>query len=136
VIDLQITGNVDKLPGRARDWAKLVQGRLLADVAQLTVHQAKERVRDTKHSPDLQRWAPRKSGGSHPLMLKTRRMINSIRKRRAGAAEFHAGAQVPYAKFHHTGTAQMEPRQFIGVGFHEHRDIEDLIDAFVGTQLR
>lgn len=132
MIGLEIQSTLPKeLPKRAADWSRLVKGKLLEDVAQLTVFQARERVRSTKHTPDLQRWAPRKSGGGHPLMLKTGKMLRSIRKRRAGAAEVHAGAQQPYAKYHRTGTRTMEARQFIGLGFHEHRDVEDLIDAFV-----
>lgn len=132
MIGLEIRSDLPKeLPRRAVEWSKLTKGKLLEDVAQLTVFQARERVSSTKHSPDLQRWAPRKSGGSHPLMLRTGKMLRSIKKRRKGAAEYQAGAQASYAKYHHTGTANMEARQFIGVGFHEHRDIEDLIDAFV-----
>lgn len=125
------------LRGRMQEWRKLVRKDLLKDVAQLTVRQARDRVKGTKHGPDLQRWPPRKSGGSWPLMFKSGKMFRGIRKARTGTAEYLAGATTFYAKFHHTGTRRgLEPRPFIGVGFQDAREVGDLIDTFVELRFR
>lgn len=114
---------------RVREMWRQAKGPLLRDIAQLTVDQAKNRLETTKRSPDGAAWPPRTSGGEHPLMLRTRKMLGSVRKRRKSATEYLAGAAIEYAKFHHDDAKT--PREFIGIGSQDEREIEKLISKFV-----
>lgn len=139
MIDIQVTGDIDRFADRARAWKKLVQGDLLRDVAELTTQQARERITSTQHSPDLRAWPPRKHHYPHPMLRKSGALLRSLRKQRTGAAEYNAGVQgsfaarvSAYAVYQQYGTRRgIDPRPFVGVGFHDADEIEDLIQTFV-----
>lgn len=123
-----------RLEQRAKAWQGMVRGQLLRDVARLTTTQAKERVSKLKASPDGEGWAPRKDDLPHPLMVRTGKMLRSIRERRSAVAEYISGVASltpDYPKFHHTGTRRMPARPFVGVGRKDAEEIGDLIDTFV-----
>lgn len=67
----------------------------------------------TKMSPDGKRWAPRKGRASHPLMVKTSTLLNSLQTN-ATRNEASATATAPYAGFHHRGTRNMPQRRALG----------------------
>lgn len=140
MIDLQIqTDMLTELPKRAREFVRLTRGELLQGVAELTVLQAKKRIKTTHHTPDLQRWAPRKHEYRHPMLRKSGTLLRSIRRQRRGAGEYDSGVQgsfaarvSAYAVYQQYGTRRgIEPRAYIGVGNQDAREIEDLIKTFV-----
>lgn len=131
MIEAIVKSEVPQLRERMAVWSRMVAGQLLKDVAELTADQARGRVERSKVSPDGASWPPRKSGGDHPLLVKTGAMLRSIRKRRRSAMECMSGVAKDYAKFHHTETPRMAARPFVGVGREDSAEIESLIDTFV-----
>lgn len=138
------SNDVPRLDSRMDAWLKLTRGGMLKDVAELAAEQARTRVKNSKHSPDLKPWPPRKSGGEHPLLVKTGRLLRSIRKQRRGASEYNSGVQgsiaarvSAYAVYQQYGTRRgIEPRAFIGVGFNDAQEIRDLLEAFVEVRFQ
>lgn len=132
------TDLLTELPKRAREFVRLTRGELLQGVAELTVLQTKKRIKETHHSPDLQRWAPRKHPYRHPMLRKTGTLLRSIRRQKRGPGEYDAGVQgsfaarvSAYAVYQQYGTKTIDPRPFIGVGFQDAKEIEGLIKTFV-----
>lgn len=136
MIDVEVKHNLQLLTRRIRRLRAGVQGDLLNRVAQRTARHARDRIRTEHNSPDGEVWPPRRSGsrGGHPLMRKTGALLNSIRAARDSKTLINMGSDVPYAIFHHKGTARMARRQAVGVGPGDVQDLQSLIDAWVARR--
>lgn len=134
-IEIQVKSDLKRLANRYRRLRRRVQGDLLNRLAQRTAKHARERIRSQKRSPDGKTWEDRKSAReSHPLMVKTRKLLDSIRAAREGQDTINMGTDVEYAFFHHEGTRRMAQRQAIGVGPEDVRDLQSLIDSWVESR--
>lgn len=60
-------------------------------------------------------WAPRTSGGKHPLLIRTGNMRQTLAWRVAGLDTVAVGTSTPYAKYHQSGTKFMPARPFLPV---------------------
>jgi len=61
-------------------------------------------------------WAPRRGGGSWPLLNKTGKMFGSTQFGTAGTMIFTARVGVNYGGFHQEGTDRMVARPWLGLG--------------------
>ena len=57
-------------------------------------------------------WTPRKSGGKHPLLIRSGDLRQSIRSRLSGSDTVVVGAPMKYAAYHQMGTKKMPARPF------------------------
>lgn len=62
----------------------------------------------------LVRWAPRKKQQAWPILVKTGKLLNSIRILSRGKNYFIIGTDLKYADYHNEGTNRLPQRQFIG----------------------
>ncbi|MBX6772694.1 MAG: phage virion morphogenesis protein [Chloroflexi bacterium] len=68
-----------------------------------------------------ERWAPlarstvRQRGSAHPILVRTGRMRRATRATRPSGRTIRVINDVPYARYHHTGTARMPQRRFLMV---------------------
>ena len=60
-------------------------------------------------------WPPRKSGGTHPLLIKSGNMRQGIGYRLQGDDTVVVGTPAKYAGYHQTGTKHMPARPFFPV---------------------
>ena len=77
----------------------------------------KERATAAFRTPSFRptEWTPRKSGGSHPLLIKSGALRQSLSWRLDGADAVVVGSSQKYAPYHQFGTKRMDARPFFPI---------------------
>lgn len=103
----------------------------------------------------LSRWPPLRPGtvrwrekhypgfGAHPIMWLTGRLLYSLASRGADGNVFETtptsvtvGTNVPYARYHQTGTRKMARRQLVGLSWRRRSGIVARLNEYVQDQAR
>lgn len=89
------------------------QRQTLMDIGQTVASRAMLAFRHPKFRPSP--WAPRKSGGKWPLLIKSGSLRQSIGWKLQGSDTVVVGTDKKYAGYHQTGTKHMPARPFMPV---------------------
>jgi len=74
-------------------------------------------------------WRPRKRSYTHPILVKSGRLMRSIKIRRQRHDRVVFGTTgVPYANYHNEGTNRLPKREFVGDSQELFRQIEKILD--------
>lgn len=112
---------------------------LLESIGTLMIGQTQERISTTKQTPDGQAWAAwkpstakqRKPGQS--LLFVSGDLNDNIFEEVEGD-KLQVGSPLEYAAYVHDGTKHIEPREFLGIGEADAREIEvELNDWLTGV---
>ncbi|MCA9667374.1 MAG: phage virion morphogenesis protein [Myxococcales bacterium] len=76
------------------------------------------------------RWAPRKDNLPHPLLIKSGRMLASLRAR-SGSNFAEVSERAPYAIYHHTGTGRMPARKSVLLQPEDEREIVEVLEQHI-----
>ena len=89
------------------------QRQALMDIGDEVKSQVQRAFKHPQYRPSP--WAPRKSGGKWPLLIKSGKMQQSIDRNLVGNNTVVVGTDSKYAGYHQTGTKNMPARPFFPV---------------------
>ncbi len=76
----------------------------------------------------LVRWKKRKIDRPYPILMRTKRLRNSIKMMGRTKYSVSIGTELNYAKYHNNGTGRLPKRQFIGESTKLTRILTDLLN--------
>lgn len=112
---------------------------LMETVGALVEAQTKRRIASEKTAPDGSAWAPLKAStaarkGNDNILVDVGRLLGSI-SHIATATQAVVGTNVFYGVFHQGGTSRMPSRAFVGLSSENSSELEDVVRAFIASQL-
>ncbi len=113
---ITITVDTSQLDKRLSDFpARMAaaQKRALEYIGQKVASRATQAFRSPSLRPSP--WEPRKSGGNHPLLIKSGALRQSISWKLEGTDTVVIGSDKKYAIYHQEGTKKMKARPFFPI---------------------
>lgn len=131
-VQYRTKNTLGKIATKIRWLEKRVQGQLLGLLGKRVAKQTRKRIQTTKAAPDGPTWARRKDKLPHPLLVKSRKMLRSIRSLRSAKDMVGVGSDIGYDTFQNKGTRRGIPaRPFYGVSAQDRNDLQTLINDWV-----
>lgn len=110
------TSKFDRMMADLPDHLAAARRRALSGIAQEVKTMSVLSFRSEQHRPSP--WAPRKSGGKHPLLIRSGKLRQSIAWRLEGDDLAVVYSDSRYAAYHQHGTKRMPARPFFPVDRH------------------
>ena len=130
---ITITVDTSQLDKRLSDFpARMAaaQKRALEYIGQKVASRATQAFRSPSLRPSP--WEPRKSGGNHPLLIKSGALRQSISWKLEGTDTVVIGSDKKYAIYHQEGTKKMKARPFFPIDKYGQLTILETITKRVG----
>jgi phage virion morphogenesis protein len=114
----------------------------LQEIGRMLVASTRERIKDTKRSPENRPWAAWSNGtrlartkrgtAARGLLYESGALLNSIQYQISGKTVI-VGSNSPYASFLQDGTDRMPARPFVGISQDDNSRIENILRAHLKT---
>jgi phage virion morphogenesis protein len=132
---------MDRLVAALKDFSRFrkdFRGKLPRVVLRAQKSYVTDRLRNTKHGPDGESWAPwsdayaKTRKGSDSLLISERKLVNSFRAV-VSAGKGELGSPLPYAAAHHFGVPgrNLPARPYFGMGSDDISKLDDVINTWV-----